>query len=200
MTRVTLTGATGLLGTRLVRALRERGDEVTVLSRSPERAREAFGGDVEAHAWDPAAGPAPAEALAGRDAVVHLAGENVAQRWSDDAKRRILDSREQGTRNLVEGLRAAEPRPAALVSSSAVGYYGPHGDEQLPEDTPPGDDFLAARLRRLGARGAGGRGARHARRARAHRRRARQGRRRAGQDAAVLQGRRRRPGRRRRAS
>src|SRR4051794_1404626 len=143
MTRVTVTGATGLIGSRLVRALRERGDEVTVLSRSPERARDAFGGDVEGVRWDPTAGSAPAEALAGRDAVVHLAGENVAQRWSDDAKRRIHESREQGTRHLVEGLRAAEPRPSALVSSSAVGYYGPHGDEPLPEDTPPGDDFLA---------------------------------------------------------
>jgi uncharacterized protein len=143
MTRVTVTGATGLIGSRLVRALRERGDEVTVLSRSPERAREAFGGDVQAHAWDPGAGPAPAEALAGRDAVVHLAGENVAQRWSEDSKRRIHDSREQGTRNLVAGLEAADPRPAVLVSSSAVGYYGPHGDEELPEDTPPGSDFLA---------------------------------------------------------
>jgi uncharacterized protein (TIGR01777 family) len=143
MTRVTVTGATGLIGSRLVRALGERGDEVTVLSRSPERAREAFGGDVQAHAWDPGAGPAPAEALAGRDAVVHLAGENVAQRWSDDSKRRIRDSREQGTRNLVAGLKAADPRPAVLVSSSAVGYYGPHGDEELPEDTPPGSDFLA---------------------------------------------------------
>jgi hypothetical protein len=143
MKRVTLTGATGLLGTRLVHALRERGDEVTVLSRDPERAREAFGGDVEAHAWNPTAGPAPAAALAGRDAVVHLAGENVAQRWSEHAQRRILESRERGTCNLVEGLRAAEPRPAVLVSSSAVGYYGAHGDEPLPEDTSPGDDFLA---------------------------------------------------------
>jgi uncharacterized protein (TIGR01777 family) len=143
MTRVTVTGATGLIGSRLVRALRERGDEVTVLSRSPERAREAFGGDVQAHAWDPGAGPAPAEALAGRDAVVHLAGENVAQRWSEDSKRRIRDSREQGTRNLVAGIEAADPRPAVLVSSSAVGYYGPHGDEELPEDTQPGSDFLA---------------------------------------------------------
>jgi uncharacterized protein (TIGR01777 family) len=141
MTRVTLTGATGLLGTRLVRALRERGDEVTVLSRNPDQARRALG--VEAHAWDPTADAAPAEALAGRDAVVHLAGENVAQRWSDESKRRIHDSRELGTRNLVAGLRAAEPRPAALISSSAVGYYGPHGAESLPEDTPPGDDFLA---------------------------------------------------------
>ena len=141
MTRVTLTGATGLLGTRLVHALRERGDEVTVLSRNPDKARQALG--VEAHRWDPAEGPAPVEALAGRDAVVHLAGENVAQRWNDESKRRIRDSRELGTRNLVAGLRAAEPRPAALISSSAVGYYGPHGDEPLPEDTPPGDDFLA---------------------------------------------------------
>jgi uncharacterized protein (TIGR01777 family) len=141
MKRVTVTGATGLLGSRIVRALRERGDEVTVLSRSPERAREALG--VEAHVWDPAAGPAPTEALAGRDAVIHLAGENISQRWNGESKRRILDSREQGTRHLVEGLRAAEPRPAVLVSSSAVGYYGPHGDEPLPEDTPPGDDFLA---------------------------------------------------------
>jgi uncharacterized protein len=143
MTRVTVTGASGLLGTRLVRELRDRGDDVTVLSRNPERAREALGGDVEARAWDPSAEPAPVEALAGRDAVVHLAGENVAQRWTDESKRRINDSRELGTRNLVAGLRAAEPRPAVLVSSSAVGYYGPHGDEPLPEDTPPGDDFLA---------------------------------------------------------
>jgi uncharacterized protein (TIGR01777 family) len=143
MTRVTLTGASGLLGPRLVRALRERGDEVTVLSRNPERARETLGAGVEAHRWDPSAGAAPVEALAGRDVVVHLAGEPVAQRWSDASRRRIHDSREQGTRNLVAGLRAADPRPTALVSSSAVGYYGPHGDEPVPEDTPPGDDFLA---------------------------------------------------------
>ena len=141
--RVTVTGATGLIGRRLVAELRSRGDEVTVLSRSPERAREAFGGDVEAHAWDPVAGPAPTAALEGRDAVVHLAGENVAQRWSDAAKRRIHESREQGTRNLVAGIAASERRPGVLASSSAVGYYGPHGAEPLPEDTPPGDDFLA---------------------------------------------------------
>jgi uncharacterized protein (TIGR01777 family) len=93
--------------------------------------------------WLPDQEPAPASALAGRDAVVHLAGENVAQRWTDDAKRRIRSSRELGTRNLVAGIEAAEPRPRVLVSSSAVGYYGPHGDEELDEDTPPGDDFLA---------------------------------------------------------
>jgi hypothetical protein len=140
--RVTLTGATGLIGRRLVRELTARGDEVTVLSRDPARAREALGG-VEALPWNPAAGAAPAAALEGRDGVVHLAGENVAQRWSDAAKRRIRESREQGTRNLVAGLRATTSRPGVLVSSSAVGYYGPHGPEPLPEDTPAGDDFLA---------------------------------------------------------
>lgn len=141
--RVTLTGATGLIGPRLIKALQARGDEVTVLTRSPEKARAALQ-DVEAVAWaQPTAEPAPATALSGRDAVVHLAGEPVAQRWSADAKRRIDDSRVLGTRNLVAGMRAADPSPPVLVSASAVGYYGPRGSEELPEDTPPGDDFLA---------------------------------------------------------
>jgi uncharacterized protein (TIGR01777 family) len=142
---VTLTGATGLIGSKLVRVLRDRGDEVTVLSRSPEKAQAALG--VTAVAWDPMAGPAPTEALRGRDAVVHLAGEPVAQRWNDDVKRKIMESRETGTRNLVAGLRAVEDadpaRPKVLVSSSAVGYYGKHGDEVVPESSPAGDDFLA---------------------------------------------------------
>jgi uncharacterized protein (TIGR01777 family) len=129
--RLAITGGTGRLGSLLVQRLKARGDEVLVLSRSR--------GDVR---WDPSAGPAPAEALAGRDAVVHLAGEDIAQRWNDAALRRIRDSREQGTRNLVEGLRAAEPRPKALISSSAVGYYGDRHDP-VDEDAPPGDDVLA---------------------------------------------------------
>ncbi|HEU4975868.1 MAG TPA: TIGR01777 family oxidoreductase [Baekduia sp.] len=138
---VTITGATGLIGSRLIGALRERGDDVTILSRSPERAERTLG--VRAVAWDATAGPAPTEALAGRDAVVHLAGEPVAQRWTAAAKQRILESRELGTRNLVAGLRAADPRPGTLVSSSAVGYYGKHGDEPVTESAPTGDDFLA---------------------------------------------------------
>jgi uncharacterized protein (TIGR01777 family) len=139
---VTLTGATGLIGRKLVAALHGRGDEVTVLSRSPEQARAALG--VEAVAWDPMAGPAPAAALAGRDAVVHLAGEPVAQRWNERVKQAIRDSRETGTRNLVAGLRdVGGGGPKVLVSSSAVGYYGARGDEPVPESTPAGDDFLA---------------------------------------------------------
>ncbi len=139
--QITITGATGLIGTRLVRALKARDDEVHVLSRSPERAREALG--VDAVAWDPLDSPAPSAALAGRDAVVHLAGENVAQRWTNEARERILSTREIGTRNLVAGIAAADPRPRALVASSAVGYYGKHGDERLDEATAPGSDFLA---------------------------------------------------------
>jgi uncharacterized protein len=133
--RVTVTGASGLIGSQLVERLRARGDTVTTLSRSPR--------GTGAYAWQPEQEAAPADALAGQDAVVHLAGENVAQRWSADAKRRIRSSRELGTRNLVAGIEAADPRPKVLVSSSAVGYYGPHGDERLDEDTPPGRDFLA---------------------------------------------------------
>src|SRR5215207_3321279 len=139
--RVTITGATGRLGTQIVRSLRRRGDEVTVLTRNVDKAIATLG--VEAVAWQPEQEPAPMSALAGRDAVLHLAGEDVAQRWTDDAKRRLLTSREIGTRNLVAGLAAAEPRPRVLVSASAVGYYGARGDERVPETTPPGDDFLA---------------------------------------------------------
>jgi len=138
---VTITGATGLIGTKLVAALQARGDTVTVLSRNPTKAQEALG--VEAVAWDSTAGRAPTGALSGRDAVIHLAGEPVAQRWSAQVKQAILESRELGTRNLVAGLAAAEPKPATLVASSAVGIYGKHGDERIPESSPAGSDFLA---------------------------------------------------------
>ena len=142
--RVTLTGATGRIGLSIVEELAGRGDDVTVLSRDPDRAREKLPTIVEAAAWDPKSGPAPADALSGRDAVVHLAGEDVAQRWSAKAKREIRDSREIGTRNLVAGIdQAGDARPATLVSASASGLYGPRGDEPVGEDAPPGDDFLA---------------------------------------------------------
>jgi uncharacterized protein (TIGR01777 family) len=160
--RVALTGATGLIGRRLVSSLRARGDDVTVLTRDPERARERLGnqtrapgssdgslGALEAVRWDPLEEPAPTAALAGRDAVVHLAGENVAQRWSASAKQAILDSRVEGTKQLVRGLTALEPaqRPRVLVSGSAIGYYGAHGDEPIDEDAPAGNDFLARTCR-----------------------------------------------------
>lgn len=140
--KVAVTGATGLLGTRLVAALRARGDDVAVLSRNPDRASRALG--VPAVAWDPMAGPPPASAFDGVEAVVHLAGEPVAQRWNDQVKEKIRDSRVIGTRNLVAGLReAGDHGPGVLISTSAAGYYGNRGDEPLEESASPGDDFLA---------------------------------------------------------
>jgi len=140
--RVAVTGATGLLGPALVAELKRRGAEVTVLTRDPDRARARLG-DVEAVQWDLSGEPAPARALAGRHAVLHLAGEPVAQRWSAAAKEAIRASRVTGTRNLLEGLRAADPRPRTLISSSAIGYYGAHGEEPIDEDAPAAGGFLA---------------------------------------------------------
>jgi uncharacterized protein len=139
--RVAITGATGLVGSRLVAALKDRGDEVTALSRDPVGAAERLG--VSAEQWDPLAAPAPAQALAGRDGVIHLAGEPVAQRWSADARERIRSSRTQGTSNLVAGLEGADPRPRVLVSASASGIYGDRGAEELDEESSLGEDFLA---------------------------------------------------------
>jgi uncharacterized protein len=160
--KVAVTGASGPIGSALVGELVGRGDEVTVLTRDPDRARGKLprsepqsdseqpkdGGDsssVQLMRWDLMREPAPAQALAGRDAVVHLAGEPVAQRWSEQAKRAIRDSRVIGTRNLLEGLRAMDAgvRPQVLISSSAIGYYGARGPEPIDEEAPAGGDFLA---------------------------------------------------------
>jgi uncharacterized protein len=142
--RVTITGATGTIGRALTGELRGRGDEVTALSRDASRAAESLG--VEAQEWkDPKSEQPPLDALRGRDGVVHLLGETVAQRWSDETKREIRDSRILSTRQLVEALGelAADERPQVLVCQSATGWYGAHGDERLDESAPAGDDFLA---------------------------------------------------------
>jgi len=146
MSRTVLTGATGLIGGELVAALLERGDEVRVLTRDPERARSLLGDRVELFAWpEPTAGPPPSAALEGVDRVVNLIGEPVAQRWSPEVKEQIRDSRVLGTRNLVAGIAALADgeRPQVLLSGSATGYYGPTGAEPLDESAPAGSDFLA---------------------------------------------------------
>jgi uncharacterized protein (TIGR01777 family) len=142
--RVAVTGATGTIGRALVGALRERDDDVTALSRNTERARDLLG--VGAEEWsDPEAQQPPLDALRGRDGVVNLLGEQIAQRWSDDAKREIRDSRILSTRNLVSALGELPEaeRPRVLVSQSGAGWYGFRGDERLDESAPAGDDFLA---------------------------------------------------------
>jgi uncharacterized protein len=142
--RVAVTGATGVIGSALVEALRERGDEPVALSRNAERAKEKLG--VDAYEWTaPKAETAPLDALRGSDAVVNLLGETIAQRWSEDTKREIRDSRVLTTRNLVAALRELPEgeRPRVLVSQSASGWYGARGEERLDEAEPAGADFLA---------------------------------------------------------
>jgi uncharacterized protein len=144
--RVVVTGATGTIGRALVRELLERGDEVTALSRDPAKADLG----VETLGWpEPKRERPPAGAFHGRDAVVNLLGETLAQRWSDEAKREIRESRILATRNLVAALATLPEgeRPRTLVSQSAVGFYGPRGSERIDEGQPAGDDFLAGVVR-----------------------------------------------------
>jgi uncharacterized protein (TIGR01777 family) len=150
MARVVITGATGTIGSELARALVARGDEVVALTRDPQRARGVLPAGAEALAWAaPLEEPPPGEALAGADAIVHLLGEPVDQRWTARAKQAIRDSRVRSTELLVEALRTLpeSARPGVLVSQSAAGYYGPRGDEPLDESAAAGDDFLAGVVR-----------------------------------------------------
>jgi uncharacterized protein (TIGR01777 family) len=146
MTRVVVTGATGTIGRAVRRTLAERGDQVVALSRDRGRAQQALGTEVEVAAWpSPTDQPPPASALSGSDAVIHLLGEPVDQRWSEEAKARIRESRVGSTGMLVAALRELPDgeRPRVLVSQSATGFYGAHGDQELAENAPPGKDFLA---------------------------------------------------------
>jgi uncharacterized protein (TIGR01777 family) len=152
--KVLLTGATGFIGSALVARLLAEGDEVRVLSRDPARAEANFGSPgkktkgsnphLKCFAWDPEREVAPATALNDVDAVIHLAGENVASgRWDSTRKTRILESRRLGTRNLADGIRVLKKKPI-LLSTSAIGFYGDRGDEVLDEKSGKGPGFLAS--------------------------------------------------------
>lgn len=135
---IAVTGASGLLGSSLLPFLTTGGHRVTPVTRGSR--------PPDAIRWDPASGAIDASAFEGLDAVVHLAGENVGLRWSEERKRRIRDSRIGGTRLLAETLAGLERRPRVLVSASAIGVYGDRGDEMLGEDAtpagPPSDFFV----------------------------------------------------------
>ncbi len=136
MSRIAVTGSSGLIGTALVAALRERGDEVVrLVRRSPSSADEVR--------WDPASRTLDPRALDGVDGVVHLAGAGVGDhRWTPSYKHEILASRTDGTTAIASAVAAAD-HPVRLVSGSAVGFYGDRGDEELTEDNPAGTGFLA---------------------------------------------------------
>jgi uncharacterized protein len=133
--RIAISGASGFIGSALSRSLRADGLEVIPLVR-----RQGNAGEI---GWDPDLGKIDSAALRGVDAVVHLAGENIAGLWTDAKKRRILESRSRGTRLIAEAMAGLEDGPKTLVSASGVGYYGDGGEQVLREDHRPGDDFLA---------------------------------------------------------
>jgi uncharacterized protein (TIGR01777 family) len=134
-----ITGATGFIGSKLIRRLSANGDPVHYLARkrSPK-----FDSQVSFHCWN-IEDEAPLNSVPRLDAIIHLTGEPVAQRWTKEAKKRIYSSRIEGTRNLVSALAKLRHRPEVLVTASAVGYYGDRADEILTEQSPAGTDFLA---------------------------------------------------------
>ncbi len=142
-TPVLVSGATGFVGKALCTTLKERGLAFTAFSRRPDRAKSLLPGVKEAYRWRPRLEPAPLAAIQGAKAVVHLAGESVAGRWNEYKKQAIRESRVVGTRNLVETIGEAKSKPGVLVCASAVGYYGNRGEEEVSEDSGPGNDFLA---------------------------------------------------------
>jgi uncharacterized protein (TIGR01777 family) len=132
------------VGKSLSRALVEKGYEVVALTRDPARAGAKLPGGVRAERWDPGGGSDAIPGVEGAHAVVHLAGEPaVGQRWTERVKAEIMDSRVKSAELLVNAIERASVRPKVLVSSSGVGYYGPHGDEALHEKAPAGADYLA---------------------------------------------------------
>ena len=140
--RVLVAGASGMIGSAVCDALLARGDEVVGLSRDPARARPT-NPTITWHAWQSATERPPAAAFAGVDAVINVSGEPINQRWNDEVKLRIRESRVRATKNLVDGLLAAQPRPPVLVNQSAVGVYGDRGDALLDESKSLGEGFLA---------------------------------------------------------
>jgi uncharacterized protein len=140
--KVLVTGASGLIGSALCDSLLSRGDEVVGLTRDPDRVRLARP-SIAWHAWEPTLERPPAAAFEGVDGVVNLVGEKINQRWTDEAKRKIMESRRTATHNLVGAIAGLQRRPSVLVSQSAVGYYGDRGEAVVDESVGPGESFDA---------------------------------------------------------
>jgi hypothetical protein len=138
--KVLVTGASGFIGSSLCDSLLIRGDTVVGLTREPSRARST-NPSVTWHAWEPTLERPPEAAFEGVDGVVHLLGEKINQRWTDEAKERIMESRRVGTHNLVGTISALQHKPRVLVSQSAIGYYGNRGEAIVDESSEPGEGF-----------------------------------------------------------
>ncbi len=153
--KIAITGATGFVGSRLVVKLYDRGDDILILTRNPDKARRMYPKSIypkieiipyiatESGDWQ--------KEICGCDAVINLAGEPISERWTGEAKRAIVASREIGTEKIVEAISRSErvataladQKPKVLINSSAIGYYGTSETASFDENSPPGDDFLA---------------------------------------------------------
>lgn len=144
--KVLVTGASGFIGSALCDSLLVRGDTVVGLTRNPERAR-GTNPSVSWYAWEPLLERPPEAAFENVDGVVHLLGEKINQRWTPEAKERILESRRTGTHNLVGTISALQRKPQVLVSQSAIGFYGDRGASLVDESSEPGGGFDAEVVR-----------------------------------------------------
>ncbi|WP_437479000.1 TIGR01777 family oxidoreductase [Sorangium sp. So ce1014] len=143
MKTVLVTGGSGFIGRALVKELLARGDRVTVLTRDVGRTQATLPG-ARVVSWSPYSAGPWFEELDGVDGVIHLAGESITKRWTEDARREIVNSRVDTTRLMGEAIGKARRKPAVFLCASAVGYYGPQpGEKVLDEGAPPGEGFLA---------------------------------------------------------
>ena len=148
MLRVIITGGTGLIGSALAESLAKDGHDVIVLSRNPEKSARGLRQGIRAERWDGRSAEGWGQLADGAGAIVNLAGESlvgvnpILGRWTPARKRTIRESRLNAGQAVVEAVRAAASKPKVVIQSSAVGYYGPHGDERVTEETPAGSDFL----------------------------------------------------------
>lgn len=145
--KIAITGATGLVGTRLVSKLKENNHQIIVFTRNSAKAQKTFPANsfpnLEVVQYTPQESGAWQDKVSGCDAVINLAGEPISERWTPQHKKAILDSRQIGTRKIVEAIAKAENKPQVLVSGSAVGYYGTSETATFDETSSPGNDFLA---------------------------------------------------------
>ena len=140
--KVLVSGASGFIGSALCDSLLVRGDTVVGLTRDPNAARRT-NPSVNWHAWEPTLERPPTVAFEGVDGVVNLLGEKINQRWTDEAKQRIMESRRTGTHNLVGAIAGLERKPRVLVNQSAIGYYGDRREAIVDESAEPGEGFDA---------------------------------------------------------
>ncbi|BAZ43716.1 hypothetical protein NIES4102_07170 [Chondrocystis sp. NIES-4102] len=145
--KIAITGATGLVGSRLVTKLQQAGHQILVFTRNPKTVSTVFPASaldqIEVVQYTPLESGDWQKKVSGCDAVINLAGEAIAERWTPEQKQAIMESRQLGTRKLVEAIALAEQKPQVFISSSAIGYYGTSETISFDEDSPPGNDFLA---------------------------------------------------------